>query len=96
LIVWLNEHKIVRPAHTTLQELISEALSAERRRLGDLLGVLDGAGQGGAGSTPGARRHLSELAVLQAGRQGFRLAANGARSGRSAPSWRRCTESPRR
>ena len=38
LIVWLNKHKIVRPGYTTLQELISETLSTERRRLGGLLG----------------------------------------------------------
>src|SRR5271155_695595 len=37
LIAWLNERKIVRPGHTTLQTLISEALSAERGRLGGLL-----------------------------------------------------------
>lgn len=37
LIVWLNEHKIIRPGYTTLQELVSETLSAERRRLGGLL-----------------------------------------------------------
>ncbi|WP_036047194.1 DUF4158 domain-containing protein, partial [Paraburkholderia mimosarum] len=37
LIVWLNEHKIIRPGYATLQELVSEALSAERRRLGCLL-----------------------------------------------------------
>jgi hypothetical protein len=37
LIAWLNEHKIVRPGYTTLQELISEALSAARQRLGGLL-----------------------------------------------------------
>ncbi|WP_148676056.1 DUF4158 domain-containing protein, partial [Klebsiella pneumoniae] len=37
LIVWLNEHKIIRPGYTTLQELVSETLSAERRRLGNLL-----------------------------------------------------------
>jgi len=42
LIVWLNEHKIIRPGYTTLQELVSEALSGERRRLGGLLAeVLD-------------------------------------------------------
>jgi hypothetical protein len=29
LIVWLSEHKIIRPGHTTLQELVSEALSFE-------------------------------------------------------------------
>lgn len=42
LIVWLNKHKIIRPGYTTLQELISETLSTERRRLGGLLAeVLD-------------------------------------------------------
>ena len=42
LIVWLNEHKTIRPGYTTLQELVSETLSAERRRLGGLLGgILD-------------------------------------------------------
>ena len=42
LIVWLNEHKIIRPGYTTLQALVSEALSVERRRLGGLLAeVLD-------------------------------------------------------
>jgi hypothetical protein len=44
LIAYLNEHKIVRPGYTTLQDLISEALSAERFRLGGLLEeVLDDA-----------------------------------------------------
>jgi hypothetical protein len=37
LIVWLNEHKIIRPGYTTLQELVSKTLSTERRRLGGLL-----------------------------------------------------------
>jgi hypothetical protein len=37
LVVWLNEHKIIRPGYTTLQELISETLSAERRRLSGVL-----------------------------------------------------------
>src|SRR6516162_10078815 len=37
LIVWLNEHKIVRPGYSTLQDLISETLSNERRRLSELL-----------------------------------------------------------
>lgn len=31
LIVFLNEQKIVRPGYTTLQTLISETLSAERK-----------------------------------------------------------------
>lgn len=44
LIVWLDEHKVIRPACTTLQDLISGALSAERRWPGDLLAdVLDDA-----------------------------------------------------
>ena len=37
LIVWLNTQKIIRPGYTTLQEIVSEALSAERQRLGNLL-----------------------------------------------------------
>ena len=36
LIAYLNEHRIIRPGYTTLQTVISEALSAERRRLGGL------------------------------------------------------------
>ncbi len=36
LIAWLNKHKIIRPGYTTLQELISETLSTEHRRLGGL------------------------------------------------------------
>ena len=39
LIVFLREQKIVRPGYTTLQDLISEALSAERNGLGKLLNV---------------------------------------------------------
>jgi hypothetical protein len=55
LIVWLNEHKIIRPGYTTLQELVSEALSAERRRLGWPAGGSVGRiGQGRAGSASGA------------------------------------------
>jgi TnpA family transposase len=37
MIVWLNEHKIIRPGYSTLQKLISKTLAVERRRLGDLL-----------------------------------------------------------
>ena len=37
LIAYLNEHKIVRPGYTILQDLISGALSTERLRLGGLL-----------------------------------------------------------
>lgn len=37
LIIWLNEHKIIRPGYTTLQELVSRVLSDERLRLGRIL-----------------------------------------------------------
>lgn len=37
LIIWLNEHKIIRPGYTTLQELVSRVLSDERLRLGHIL-----------------------------------------------------------
>ncbi len=37
LIIWLNEHKIIRPGYTTLQELVSRVLSDERQRLGHIL-----------------------------------------------------------
>lgn len=37
LLTFLNEHKIVRPGYTTLQTLVSEALSAERQRLSHVL-----------------------------------------------------------
>lgn len=37
LIIWLNEHKIIRPGYTTLQELVSKVLSDERQRLGRVL-----------------------------------------------------------
>ncbi|MGF1804291.1 Tn3 family transposase, partial [Aliivibrio sifiae] len=42
LFVYLNEQKIIRPGYTTLQELISTALTFERKRLGKRLDeVLD-------------------------------------------------------
>jgi TnpA family transposase len=37
LIAFLNHEKIVRPGYTTLQEIIRDALSAERTRLGALV-----------------------------------------------------------
>jgi hypothetical protein len=56
LIVWLNEHKVIRPAYTTLQELVSEALSVERRRLGGLLAeVLDESAKAALAPAAGAR-----------------------------------------
>ena len=66
LIVWLSEHKIIRPGHTTLQELVSEALSTERRRLGGLLAeVLDESAKAALGQLLVRDDTLSQLAALQ-------------------------------
>ena len=66
LIAYLNEHKIVRPGYTTLQTLISEVLSAERRRLGELLSeVLDGAAKDALSQLLVHDDTLSELAALK-------------------------------
>ena len=66
LVVWLNEQKIVRPGYTTLQDLISEALSVERRRLGDLLtAVLDDPTQSALAQLLERDDTLSELAALK-------------------------------
>jgi hypothetical protein len=66
LIVWLNEHKIIRPGYTTLQELVSEALSAERRRLGGLLAeVLDESAKTALAQLLVRDDTLSQLAALK-------------------------------
>lgn len=66
LIVWLNEHKIIRPGYTTLQELVSEALSAERRRLAGLLSeVLDESAKAALGRLLMRDDTLSQLAALK-------------------------------
>ena len=66
LIVWLNEHKIIRPGYTTLQALVSEALSAERRRLGGLLAeVLDEPAKTALGQLLVRDDTLSQLAALK-------------------------------
>jgi TnpA family transposase len=66
LIIWFNEQKIVRPGYTTLQDLISEALSAERRRLGDLLtAVLDETAKAALAQLLERDDTLSELAALK-------------------------------
>jgi hypothetical protein len=73
LIVWLNEHKIIRPGYTTLQELISAVLSTERRRLGDLLGqVLDDTAKAALKQLITRDGTLSELAVLRQDAKDFR------------------------
>jgi TnpA family transposase len=72
LIAWLNEHQIVRPGYTTLQEVISEALSAERRRLGDLLdGTLDDAAKAALAQLLVRDDTLSELAALKQDAKNF-------------------------
>jgi TnpA family transposase len=66
LIAYLNGHKIVRPGYTTLQTLISEALSAERERLGSLLAdVLDEAARNALAQLLVRDHTLSELAALK-------------------------------
>ena len=73
LIVWLNEHRIVRPAYTTLQDLISDALSTERRRLAGLLAtVLDHDTKTALAQLIARDDTLSELAVLRQDAKDFR------------------------
>jgi hypothetical protein len=73
LIVWLNEHKIVRPGYTTLQELISAALAAERCRLGELLAqALDESATAALAHLIARDDTLSELAVLRQDAKDFR------------------------
>ena len=87
LIVWLSEHKIIRPGHTTLQELVSEALSTERRRLGGLLAeVLDESAKAALGQLLVRDDTLSQLAALKQDAKdfGWRQISGRARA-RSAP-----------
>jgi len=73
LIAWLNEHKIVRPGYTTLQTLISEALSAERGRLGGLLAdMLDDEARKALAQLLARDDTLSELAALRQDAKNFR------------------------
>ncbi len=73
LIVWLNEHKIVRPGYSTLQDLISETLSNERRRLSGLLEeVLDDGAKTAVARLIARDDTLSELAVLRQDAKDFR------------------------
>jgi len=66
LIVWLNKQKIIRPGYTTLQELISETLSTERRRLGGLLSqVLDDPAKAALAQLLVRDDTLSQLAALK-------------------------------
>ncbi len=72
LVVWLNEHKIIRPGYTTLQELISETLSTERRRLGNLLReVLDNESKSALAQLLVRDDTLSQLAALKQDAKNF-------------------------
>lgn len=72
LIVWLNEHKIIRPGYTTLQEMVSETLSAERRRLGGLLAeALDDAAKVALAQLLVRDDTLSQLAALKQDAKNF-------------------------
>ena len=65
LLAYLKDHKIVRPGYTTLQKLISKVLTAERRRLGDLLAEgLDEAAKEALVQLLVRDETLSELAAL--------------------------------
>jgi hypothetical protein len=66
LIAYFNEHRIVRPGYTTLQTAISEALSAERRRLGEQFAEgLDAAAKEALAQLLVRDDTLSELAALK-------------------------------
>jgi hypothetical protein len=66
LIIWLNEHKIIRPGYTTLQELVSRVLSDERQRLERILAErLDDTTIAGLDKLIERDDTLSRLAVLR-------------------------------
>ncbi len=66
LIIWLNEHKIIRPGYTTLQALVSRVLSDERQRLERILAErLDDTTIAGLDKLIERDDTLSRLAVLR-------------------------------
>lgn len=66
LIIWLNDQKMIRPGYTTLQELVSQALSDERKRLGCILNdTLDDATIADLNKLIERDDTLSQLAVLK-------------------------------
>lgn len=72
LVIWLNQNKIVRPGYTTLQDLVSQALSAERQRLGNILAeVLDETAAALLDKLLVRDDTLSQLAVLRQDAQDF-------------------------
>jgi len=66
LVIYLNEHNIVRPRHTTLQKLISKVLICERSRLGQFLAdALDSPTKESLNRLLVREDTLSELAALK-------------------------------
>lgn len=89
LIFWLNEKKIVRPQYSTLQKIISKALSAERQRLADILSsALDAETRNTLGELLKKDDTLSGLAVLKQEAKDFRwrqMAGEREKRGQLAP-----------
>jgi hypothetical protein len=66
LIVSFNEHKIIRPGYTTVQQMVSVALTAERQRLSDLLAeMLDDPAKAALSQLLVRDDTLSQLAALK-------------------------------
>lgn len=73
LIVLLNERKIVRPGYTTLQEIVSTALSQERQRItAHLADILDAETKQSLAQLIERDDALSDLAVLRQDAKDFR------------------------
>lgn len=72
LLIWFNDHKIIRPGYTTFQERISETLSAERRRLSGLHAeTLDGETKATLAQLLVRDDTLSQLAALKQDAKNF-------------------------
>ena len=73
ILAFLKARKIVRPGYTTLQSIITDALTAERRRLGELIeGSLDADTNAALRKLLVREDTLSELAALRQDAKNFR------------------------
>jgi hypothetical protein len=73
ILAFLKTRKIVRPGYTTLQSVITDALTAERRRLGELIeGSLDADTNAALRKLLVREDTLSELAALRQDAKNFR------------------------
>ena len=73
ILAFLKARKIVRPGYTTLQSIITDALTAERRRLGELIeGSLDAETNAALRKLLVREDTLSELAALRQDAKNFR------------------------